>query len=185
MPLDRSTVALVRRLQARGPRRRRWLLEPAPGAQAAYQRFRETLRLATQGLADTAPITSHRLRHTYATEMLSAGMSLLGVMRLLGHRDFRMTLRYTAITPETVGKEYYQALQQLAAKYELPAPPSLQPEPQPAQMLEHLGCWLRKHAASHSRLRALLKRLDRLQRDVARTQATPVTGGARADWPVN
>ena len=36
--------------------------------------------------------------HTYATELLAAGMSLPGVMRLLGHHDFRMTLRYTAIT---------------------------------------------------------------------------------------
>jgi hypothetical protein len=29
---------------------------------------------------------------------LAAGMSLLGVVRLLGHHHFRMTLRYTAIT---------------------------------------------------------------------------------------
>ena len=49
--------------------------------------------------------------------MLNAGMSLVGVMKLLGHRDYRMTLRYTAITQETVGKEYFEALTRLQARY--------------------------------------------------------------------
>jgi hypothetical protein len=30
-------------------------------------------------------------------------MSLLGIMKLLGHRDQRMTLRYTQIADDTVG----------------------------------------------------------------------------------
>ena len=95
--------------------------------------------------------------------MLSAGMSLVGVMRLLGHRDYHMTLRYTAITPELVGKEYAQALDQLAAKYRLP--PALPPEPDdsPVELLDHLGRWLRKHAPAHHALVPLLKRLDRLR----------------------
>ena len=41
---------------------------------------------------------------------MTGGMSLMGVMKLLGHRDYRMTLRYTEITLETVGDEYYAAL---------------------------------------------------------------------------
>jgi len=42
---------------------------------------------------------------------------------VLGHRDYRMTLRYTAFTPETIGEEYAKALAQLAKKYRLPTPP--------------------------------------------------------------
>jgi site-specific recombinase XerD len=40
-----------------------------------------------------------RLRHTFASSLMNGGMSLLGIMKLLGHRDQRMTLRYTAIAP--------------------------------------------------------------------------------------
>jgi hypothetical protein len=51
---------------------------------------------------------------------MNGGMSLLGIMKLLGHRDFRMTLRYTQIVDETVGREYFEALSRIAGRYELP-----------------------------------------------------------------
>jgi hypothetical protein len=51
---------------------------------------------------------------------MNGGMSLLGIMKLLGHRDFRMTLRYTKIVDETVGREYFEALSRIAGRYELP-----------------------------------------------------------------
>ena len=130
-----------------------------------YYRLQQALRAHSHDLPDPVRITSHRLRHTYATEMLSAGMSLLGVMRLLGHRDYRMTLRYTAITPETVGDEYNKALAQLATKYRLPAPPAPERSPEPDDLLDQLSRWLRKHAPSRPP-RALLKRIERLQREV-------------------
>ena len=131
-----------------------------------YYRLQQALRAHSHDLPDPVRITSHRLRHTYATEMLSAGMSLLGVMRLLGHRDYRMTLRYTAITPETVGDEYNKALVQLATKYRLPTPPTSERSPDPDELLEHLSRWLRKHAPSRQPPRALLKRIERLQHEV-------------------
>jgi len=53
------------------------------------------------------------------------------VMRLLGHRDYRMTLRYTAITPETVSNEYQKALVQIATRYRLPTPSPSEPAPAP------------------------------------------------------
>ena len=69
---------------------------------------------------------------------LSGGMSLVGVMRLLGHRDIRMTLRYAAVTPEIVAEEYQSALEKLATKYRLPpgvaaAPPVPEGAPDPDQ----------------------------------------------------
>jgi len=64
-------------------------------------------------------ITPHRLRHTYATSILNGGMSLVGVMKLLGHHSLRMTLRYAEITQETVVKEYYEALTQIEQTYQL------------------------------------------------------------------
>ena len=97
-------------------------------------------------------------------------MSLVGVMRLLGHRDHRMTLRYAAITPETVGDEYQKALARLATKYRLPPFTPSPPENtnDPDQLLERLAYWVRQHAASPAAPRALLRRIERLQRDVRR-----------------
>jgi hypothetical protein len=112
--------------------------------------LRAVLDAVGRDLPDPARITSHRLRHTYATELLSAGMSLVGVMRLLGHRDYRMTLRYAAITPETIGDEYQKALAQLATKYRIPPPTPSPPEGanDPDPLLERLARWARQHAAS-------------------------------------
>jgi hypothetical protein len=116
VPISDSTCRLIEALQrVGGPRRH--LLERASGGVIAYQEFRLALQRAADGLHDGAPITTHRLRHSYATTLLNAGMSLVAVMKLLGHRDYRMTLRYTAITQETVGKEYFEALSRLEARY--------------------------------------------------------------------
>jgi site-specific recombinase XerD len=169
VPLAPDTVELIRRLRSVGARPRAWLVPGDGGAQMSYGRIRRLLAIHSRDLADPVRITSHRLRHTYATEMLSAGMSLPGVMRLLGHRDHHMTLRYTAITPETVSSEYGKALAQLATKYQLPAPtPIAKSAPEIGQILDDLSRWLRKHAPSAHHLRSLLKRVERLRRDVQR-----------------
>ncbi len=180
VPLDAAAVALIRRLQSLAPRSRPWLV---PGARPGrpplgYHRLERILKAHSRDLPDPERITSHRLRHTYATELLSAGMSLPGVMSLLGHRDYRMTLRYTAITPETVRGEYTKALTQLAAKYRLPPPtsrPAQIPDPNPDELLEHIAHWLRKHVPAGPPLRALLKRIERLQHEVRhlRPSTTP------------
>lgn len=64
-------------------------------------------------------IVPHRLRHTYATELLNSGMNLLSIMKLLGHRSTTMTLGYAAIDQETVVKEFFEAQVILKNKYKL------------------------------------------------------------------
>lgn len=178
VPLDATSVALVGRLQSTGPRSRAWLVPGAGGARASYDRIRRVLRAHSRGLPDPTRITCHRLRHTFATQMLGAGMSLLGVMRLLGHRSYHMTLRYAAISPEVVIDEYSRALTQLATKYQLSVQPSpLDVAPEPDQLFDQLSRWLRKHASSPQHL---LKRIERLRREVRtlksrkRTPRSPV-----------
>jgi site-specific recombinase XerD len=168
VPLSPSSVNLIRRIQSADPRPRRWLVPISHGRKPTYHWVVTVLNAVTSDLSDPARITSHRLRHTYATELLAAGMSLVGVMRLLGHHDHRMTLRYAAITPETIGDDYHNALARLVAKYQLPTKPKQPPDTpsDPSRLLDDLSCWLRKHATSSSHVRPLLKRIERLARDI-------------------
>ena len=74
-------------------------------------------------------------------------MSLPGIMKLLGYRDYRMTLRYTAIADETVGREYFEALSRLAERYELLNPESGENEAaaEPVALINDVIRWVAKH----------------------------------------
>jgi integrase/recombinase XerD len=54
----------------------------------------------------------HRFRHTFATDMVRAGMSLPALMHLMGHADIQTTLLYGQIAPEDVWREYAHAVAQ-------------------------------------------------------------------------
>jgi site-specific recombinase XerD len=68
----------------------------------------------------TTHVTPHRLRHSFATEMLRLGVSLPALMRLLGHKDIRMTLRYAEVTQQDLQREFHQAHQNAAHPHRLP-----------------------------------------------------------------
>jgi len=75
---------------------------------------------------------------------MNGGMSLMGIMKLLGHHDYRMTLRYTSIADETVGREYFEALSRIAERYELLGIQS-QPDASafdPVAALTDIVCWI-------------------------------------------
>ena len=54
--------------------------------------------------------TLHSLRHTFATELLNAGMRLECLQQLLGHSSLEMTLRYARLSDKTREKEYFNAM---------------------------------------------------------------------------
>jgi integrase/recombinase XerC/integrase/recombinase XerD len=54
--------------------------------------------------------TVHSLRHTYATELLNAGMRLEVLQQLMGHQDIEMTRRYARLTDRTREEEYFRAM---------------------------------------------------------------------------
>jgi integrase/recombinase XerD len=54
----------------------------------------------------------HRFRHTFASDMVRAGISLPALMQLMGHADIQTTLRYVQITPQDVYQQYTRAVAQ-------------------------------------------------------------------------
>jgi len=62
------------------------------------------------------PINPHRLRHTYATTLLTGGMNIVVLQKLLGHRAIRMTLRYAEVVPTKITEDYFAALKVLESR---------------------------------------------------------------------
>ncbi len=54
--------------------------------------------------------TLHCLRHTFATELLNAGMRIECLQQLLGHSSLEMTRRYARLTDKTREEEYFKAM---------------------------------------------------------------------------
>ena len=57
--------------------------------------------------------TVHSLRHTFASELLNAGMRLECLQQLLGHSCIEMTRRYARLTDTTRREEYFRAMAQI------------------------------------------------------------------------
>lgn len=119
VPLDDDTVELIDQiteLRSHGrplphPRYRRpaQFLFTSHGRRLTQQAVRSELDHATQA-AGLEHITSHQLRHTYATALVNAGVSLQALMALLGHASAEMSLRYGRLFDSTVRAEYERAL---------------------------------------------------------------------------
>ena len=57
-------------------------------------------------------VVPHQLRHTYASEMIRSGLTIPALMKLLGHKDPGMTMRYVEITANDLQREFRLARSQ-------------------------------------------------------------------------
>jgi integrase/recombinase XerD len=55
--------------------------------------------------------TLHCLRHTFASELLCAGMPLESLQILMGHSHIEVTRRYARLTDKALEKDYFHAMQ--------------------------------------------------------------------------
>jgi site-specific recombinase XerD len=155
-PVDSEVRALLARLaflRTLPPMAPPEFLLPRPqGRNRLCAQLRAALSDAAAQSGIAAHVVPHQLRHTYATTMLRAGVSLPALMKLLGHRTANMTLRYVEITQKDLQREFHLARQN--PRHLLPLPPSLSaPDPDAADA-----------DAVDQRLSAAIRLLDLLRR---------------------
>jgi len=84
------------------------------------QALQSALARTAQRAGCSTHVTPHRLRHSFATELLRLEVSLPALMKLLGHKDIRMTLRYLEVTQQDLQREFHQARQNAAHPHRPP-----------------------------------------------------------------
>jgi len=77
--------------------------------EAVVRQFREYLHQVCYAIGLSTRIVPHQLRHTYATEMLRAGVGFPVLMKLLGHTDPEMTMRCVDVTLTDLQREFQLA----------------------------------------------------------------------------
>lgn len=119
VPIDEEALNLIDRIIAlRSPGRA--IRHPRTGKPAQFlftshghrvtaTALRGELRRAATA-AGIGHVTPHQLRHTYATALVNAGVSLQALMSILGHVSAEMSLRYGHLFDTTVRAEYERAL---------------------------------------------------------------------------
>ncbi|MPZ74618.1 MAG: tyrosine-type recombinase/integrase [Nitriliruptorales bacterium] len=121
-------------------------------------------RFAALITTDSVGAALHQLRHTYATALINAGVSLEALMALLWHSSAAMSLRYGRLFDATVRADYERALGQAKDRLGpvLPDAPADQPN----------GDW-RELPLIKSRLAGGLLRQDRCARHAATQETAP------------
>jgi integrase len=103
------------------------LLSRPHGKTALIRQLRYYLHEVSAAAGIPARIVPHQLRHTYASEMVRSGVTLPAVMKLLGHADPGMTMRYVQVTPNDLQNEFQRARSQPRHLAPHPKAPTISP----------------------------------------------------------
>jgi site-specific recombinase XerD len=128
VPLDPQTVHLAQDIHARcagAPRtvhpetgkRIKLFFCRASGKAFCYETLRAYLARVAAVAGLSARVTTHQLRHTYATDLLRNGLPLPVLMKLLGHHALSMTLRYVHLTQPDAVDAHQRATAQSRERY--------------------------------------------------------------------
>jgi site-specific recombinase XerD len=99
------------------------LLPRCTSCSALYRKLLQVLNAHARRADCTGKVTPHRLRHSFATEMVRLGVSLPVLMQLLGHKNIHMTLRYVEVAQLDVQREFQRAQQNAASRHVMPQLP--------------------------------------------------------------
>ena len=113
VPVDPFVCRLVQRLRFFRsldplPADGRLLARPL-SKEALLHQLRDYLHQVCYSLGLSTRIVPHQFRHTYASQMLRAGVGFPALMKLLGHTDPGMTLCYLEVAAADLHREYQLA----------------------------------------------------------------------------
>jgi site-specific recombinase XerD len=113
VPVDSFVCGFVQRLRFFRsldplPANGRLLARPR-SKEALVRQLRDYLHQVCHSLGLSVRIVPHQFRHTYATEMLRAGVSFPVLMKLLGHTNPEMTMRYVEVALTDLQHEFQLA----------------------------------------------------------------------------
>jgi len=106
------------------------LLARHKGKPTLIKQLRPYLSDAAAAVGISRHIVPHQLRHTYATEMVRAGVSLPALMTLLGHVKAEMSMKYVQVGGDDLQREFLLARSR---------PRHLVPEPKAPAMSPRAG----------------------------------------------
>ena len=117
VPLGTPAVAALRRYELRrrevlsrvsgGDRQALFLSDR--GRRLSARQIQNIVRRFLDRIADDTGLSTHSLRHSFATHLLDAGADLLAVKELLGHASLSTTRIYTHIAKERIKRVYDEA----------------------------------------------------------------------------
>ena len=124
IPVDQESVKIINHIiklrenclptpHPRTGKPTQFLLTHFNGKTYSYAGLRKSFVTAVEKSGIQTHITPHQCRHTFATELLRADINLVVLMKLLGHKDIRMTLRYAAIFNPDIQRAYYSAIEKI------------------------------------------------------------------------
>ena len=117
LPVGRLAVTSLRNYYLRrdevlsgskGPERRAVFLSER-GRRLTPRAVQFAVRRLLDAVSEGRKVTTHSLRHSFATHLLDAGADLRAVQELLGHASLSTTQIYTHISVERLKQVYHQA----------------------------------------------------------------------------
>jgi len=112
VPVDSFVCELIHRLRffrSFDPLPDGRLLARHSGKQTLIKQLRPYLSDVAASVGISTRIVPHQLRHTYASEMVRAGVSLPALMTLLGHVKAEMTMKYVLVAGDDLQREFHLA----------------------------------------------------------------------------
>jgi integrase/recombinase XerD len=114
VPISTSAIALVERYRREvrdgSPARGLPFLFLSPRGKAwTRQGFWKLLGRYARGIGILAPLSPHKLRHSFATHLLRGGADLRAVQAMLGHADLATTEVYTHVANDQIQAAYTKA----------------------------------------------------------------------------
>jgi len=178
VPLSQEAIQLIQKIKDSYPIRRgkcdrkRLIGLKGPAASQVHAYLRYQFQKLIGPLTDQGkPITFHRLRHTYATSLLTGGVSIVSIMKLLGHKRIEMSLRYAKVTPSHLRNEYLKAMSVLEKQWldnENALHNGSSQAVEPSSIISQLRAFTDKASnLNNQQKKILLRRLARLQQTLA------------------